>query len=269
MERPGGGPSNPVLAIGACMAFVFLMLPSVIVVILSFSSAQFLSFPPPGFSLQWYAAYFRDWEWIEATARSATVAVAVTVLATALGAAASLALVRYPVRGAGLLYLLLISPIIVPTIVLGISMYSVFVGLHLIGGYPALILAHTVLATPFVVMNVTASLHGFDRTLERAAWSMGASPLLTFRKVVLPLIGPGVFNGAILAFITSFDEIVITIFLAGSRPTLPKKMYDGIQLQVSPTLTAVSTIFIVTSAALLLSAGLIRRTAARRMAVQA
>jgi putative spermidine/putrescine transport system permease protein len=116
---------------------------------------------------------------------------------------------------------------------------------------------------------VTTALHSFDTTLERAANSMGATPFTTFRKVLLPLIRPGIFNGSILAFITSFDEIVITLFLAGARPTLPKKMYDGIQLQVSPTLTAVATIFIVTSAALLVSAALMRRIAPGRASNEA
>jgi putative spermidine/putrescine transport system permease protein len=263
MERQRAGPWDVALTLTASAAFLFLMLPSVIIVILSFNSAQFLAFPPPGFSLQWYQAYFGDWEWINATVRSVLVAVIVTSFATIIGTTASIALVRYPVRGASLFYLFLISPLVVPTIVLGISMYSVFVGLHLIGSYSSLVIAHTVLALPFVVMNVTSALYGFDEMLERAANSMGASPLLTFYKVVLPVIRPGIVSGAILAFITSFDEIVITLFLAGSNPTLPKKMYDGIQVQISPTLTAVGTIFIVSSAALLLSAALIRRTASR------
>jgi putative spermidine/putrescine transport system permease protein len=259
MERQGNRFSDAALTVSASTAFLFLMLPSVIVVILSFSSAQFLSFPPPGFSLQWYAAYFGDGEWLEATLRSFIVAAMVTVAATVLGTMASLALVRYPIRGATSLYVLLISPLIVPTIVLGISMYSLFAKLQLIGSYLSLVIAHSVLALPFVVMNVTTALHSFDTTLERAANSMGATPFTTFRKVLLPLLKPGIFNGSILAFITSFDEIVITLFLAGARPTLPKKMYDGIQLQVNPTLTAVATIFIVTSAALLVSAALMRR----------
>lgn len=268
MERQGAGFGDVAVTLSAWTAFLFLMLPSVIVVILSFSSAQFLSFPPPGFSLQWYIAYFGDWNWIEATYRSLVVAIVVMICATILGTMASLALVRYPVRGASIFYLFFISPLIVPTVVLGISMYSVLAAMQLIGGYSSLVIAHTILALPFVVMNVTAALHDFDETLERAARSMGASPLETFYKVVLPVIRPGIFSGAILAFITSFDEIVVALFLAGTNPTLPKKMYDGIQVQISPTLTAVGTIFIVSSAALLLSAALIRRTTSRHSVVE-
>lgn len=258
-ERAGFSFGEVALTGFAVLAFAFLMVPSIVVVILSFSSAQFMTFPPPGFSLRWYVAYFNDWAWIEATTRSLIVAIAVTILATALGTAAALAIVRHPIKGTQLLYVLIISPIVVPAVVLAISIYSVFAKWHMIGSYVGLILAHTVLAIPFVVMNVSATLHGIDASLERAAMSMGAPPWVAFRKVLLPLIQPGVFNGAIFAFITSFDEIIITLFIASTRPTLPKKMYDGIELQVNPTLTAVATIFVVTSAALLVSSAMIRR----------
>lgn len=269
MERQGTGFGDFALTFTVSATFLFLMLPGLIIVILSFNSAQFLTFPPPGFSLQWYKAYLNDWNWIEATYRSVVVAIIVTFVATILGTMASIALVRYPVRGASMIYLFFISPLIVPTVVLGISMYSLFAGMRLIGSYSSLVIAHTILALPFVVMNVTAALHDFDQNLERAARSMGATPFESFYKVVLPVIRPGIFSGAILAFITSFDEIVITLFLAGSNPTLPRKMYDGIQIQISPTLTAVGTIFIVSSAALLISAALIRRASARHSAAEA
>lgn len=241
------------------LAFLFLVLPSLIVMVLSFSSAPYLEFPPRGFSLQWYRSYFGSPLWISSTFRSIQVAVLVTVLATAVGTAAALGLVRCQVPGRRLLNSLLVSPLVIPTIVLSISIYSVFVQWKLLGTIFGLVFAHSVLAIPFVIINVSATLYGVDPTLEKAALSMGASPWTTFWRVLLPTIRPGVIAGALFAFITSFDEIVISMFIAGLKPTLPKQMFDGIRFEVSPTLTAVSTILILISTLVLLAATLAHR----------
>lgn len=244
-----------------CLAiFVFLILPVFIIIPISFSSAKYLQFPPKGFSLQWYQEYFSDRVWISATLLSLRVAALTMVLATVLGTMASLALVRGRFRGKGLIHALILSPMIIPVIIVAISVYLFFSRLRLIGTEWGLVLAHTILALPFVVVNVSASLKGFDETLERAAISLGASRFQALRKVTFPLIRPGIISGALFAFITSFDEVVVAIFISGSRAvTLPKQMWDGIRIAINPTISAVASLFIVFSILLLLAIEILRR----------
>jgi putative spermidine/putrescine transport system permease protein len=235
------------------LVFFYLLLPIFIVVPLSFSSAKYMTFPPPGWSLQWYERYFHVRQWTEATLTSMQVALATTLLATILGTLASLALVRYSFRGKTLINAIIMAPMIMPIIITAIAVYGVYVDLQLIGSKFGLILAHTVLAIPIVVTTVTATLRGFDRSLEHAAAVMGAGPIRTFFRVTLPIIQPGVLSGAIFAFITSFDEVVVTLFIAGSTAiTLPKQMWDGIRQDVDPTNAAVSSLLIALSVILLL-----------------
>jgi putative spermidine/putrescine transport system permease protein len=173
---------------------------------------------------------------------------------------ASLALVRGRFRGKGLIHALILSPMIIPVIIVAISVYLFFSRLRLIGTEWGLVLAHTILALPFVVVNVSASLKGFDETLERAAISLGASRFQALRKVTFPLIRPGIISGALFAFITSFDEVVVAIFISGSRAvTLPKQMWDGIRIAINPTISAVASLFIVFSILLLLAIEILRR----------
>ncbi len=240
--------------------FLFLILPVFVIIPISFSSARFLQFPPQGFSLQWYADYFGSRVWVSATLLSFQVGILTTLFATFLGVLASLALVRGNFKGKKLIYAMLLSPLIIPVIIVGVSLYYFFSWLHIIGTMWGLVMAHTCLAIPFVVVNVTATLQGFDITLERAALSLGASRLTTFMKVTFPLIRPGVITGALFAFITSFDEVVIAIFISGSRAvTLPKQMWDGIRISINPTISAVSSLLIVFSIFLLLSTEMLRR----------
>ena len=240
--------------------FLFLILPTFVIIPISFSSAKFLQFPPQGFSLQWYADYFGSRTWVSATILSFQVAILTMLCATFLGTLASLALVRGNFKGKKLIYAMLISPLVIPVIIVGVSLYYFFSWLHLIGTMWGLVMAHTCLALPFVVVNVTATLQGFDITLERAALSLGASRLTTFMKVTFPLIRPGVITGALFAFITSFDEVVIAIFITGSRAvTLPRQMWDGIRISINPTISAVASLLIVFSIFLLLSTEMLRR----------
>ena len=249
------------LWIVTALVMAFLAAPSLLVIAMSFSGGRFLEFPPRTLSLRWYEAYWSSAAWWNATVRSLQVAVMVTVLATTLGTLAAVALVRLAVPGKSVLRALVVSPIVVPTIVLSIGLYNVYARWRLIGSTTGLVLAHAVLALPFVVLNVSAVLYKLDRSFERAARSMGAGPVRAFTTVMLPLLWPGIASGAIFAFLISFDEIVVAMFVSGSNPTLPKLMFDGIRYELNPVVAAVSSqLLVVTTLALLASAWLRRRT---------
>ena len=251
------------------MVFLFLVAPIVVIVPLSFNSGPFLTYPLEGLSLRWYEDFFTSPRWLSAVQNSFVVAVATTILATPLGTLAALGLVSSNFALKKVVVALLISPMIVPVIIIAIAVYFVFSPLRLTGSLTGLVLAHLVLAVPFVVIAVHATLQGFDPTLWRAAASLGARPMLVFRRVVLPLIAPGVLSGALFAFVASFDELVTTIFLAGPQQrTLPLQMFDGVREQVSPTITAAASLLIALSVLLLGSVELLRRRGRRLQAAQ-
>ncbi len=235
-ERP-----HPVIVLIAGVVLAYLVVPSVIVIVMSFSGGRFLEFPPAVLSGRWYVTYWSSAAWIAATWRSVKVAALVMLLASVLGTMVSVALTRLGARGKLCVNAVVVSPVVVPTIVLSIGIYSVYAEWRLIGTTIGLVLAHTVLALPFVVLNVTAVLVKLDRSLERAARILGAGPLRAFFRVVLPVIAPGIASGAIFAFLVSFDEIVIAMFISGSDPTLPKLMFDGIRYEMNPVVAAVSS----------------------------
>ena len=237
----------------------FLSFPIVVVAIVSFSSATYLSFPPPAFGLRWYEAYFSSPDWLNSTWVSLWVASAVVGLATMLGTLAALGIARLskPMRvfATGLI----LSPLIVPGIVVAIGIYYAYSHYGLVGTPIAMVLAHTCLAVPFVVTSVTASLSGIDPRLEQASLSLGATPAATFWQVTLPLIRPGVLVGALFAFITSFDELIVALFISGTGAvTLPRRMWDDLRFQIDPTIAAVSTLTIVLTALLMGCAHLLR-----------
>ena len=243
---------------------LYLVFPVFVVVPVSFSSAKYLQFPPPGWSLQWYQNYFERPGWVPATFVSIQVAIMTTVLATVLGTAASLALVRGRFPGRDVVNSFIVSPLVVPGIIVAIGIYFVFAQWKLVGNVAGLALAHTALALPFVVTNVSATLHGFDERLEYAAMNLGANRWETFRRVTLPIIRPGVFAGALFAFITSFDELIVALFISGTGAvTLPRKMWDSLRQEIDPTIAAVSTVLIVFSVLVLLSAELLRQRSER------
>jgi putative spermidine/putrescine transport system permease protein len=222
-----------------------MIAPIVVVVLLSFSSASYLTFPPPAFGVRWYREYLGSRDWLAATWLSVEVAVAVVVFATVLGTAATLGLARLPKVARMLAAGLILSPLIMPVIIVSIGVYYAFARYGLVGTPAGLVLAHTCLAVPFVVTSVGASLAGFDRRLEMAALSLGATPFGTFRQVTLPLILPGVLVGALFAFITSFDELVVALFLSGANAvTLPRRMWEDLRYALDPTIAAVSTLTI-------------------------
>jgi putative spermidine/putrescine transport system permease protein len=239
----------------------FLLLPTLIVIPMSFTSGRDLKFPPDGFSLRWYEVLFETPAWREAAWTSAQVAFFTVVIATVLGTAASMALVRWRSRLTGPLTALLLSPMIVPVIILGVGTFLLFSKWKITGTMSGLVLAHVVLALPFVIVSVMASARTLDPTLELAAASLGANRWRTFRRVVLPLIAPGVAAGALFAFITSWDEIVVAIFMTSpTLRTLPVLMWSQVRSSLDPSLAAAGTLLVVVSTMALLAVQLLRRT---------
>lgn len=239
---------------------LFLILPILIVIPLSFNSTSFLSYPLSGFSFQWYEEVFQSEVWVRAIKNSMFIGSVSAFFATVLGTLAAMGLTHADFRGKGAVNALLVSPMIVPIVISALGLYFFFAEMGLNATYTGLILAHTALGAPFVVITVTATLQGFDRNLMRASASLGANPLTTFFKVVLPLILPGVVSGALFAFATSFDEVVVVLFTAGpEQRTLPRQMFDGIKENITPAIMAAATLLIVFALVLLTVLEYLRR----------
>ncbi len=237
--------SRGLLIVSCGLIYFFLMLPLLVVFPISLSSAPYMQFPPPGLSWQWYERYLDDPQWIDATWRSLYIGGATAVLALALGVPLAFALVRGRFFGRTVLDRVALAPIIVPHIIFAVAVYGLFAKLKLIGTWYGLVVGHTVLALPFVVLVIAAGLRDFDRSLEQAAEGLGASRWQTLRKITLPLLRPSLVSAGLLAFISSFDEVVVALFLAGANMTLPKKMFDNIMMEIDPTIAAVSVMQIV------------------------
>ena len=232
---------------------LYLLLPILVIMPLSFSASSFLAYPMPGWSLQWYHNLFTSEEWGRATKNSFIVAPAATLLATTLGTLTAVGLARVNFPGKGLLMSVLIAPMVVPIVVVGVACYLFFARLGLADTYTGLIVVHAALGAPFVVTTVLATLQGFNHNLVRASLSLGAGPVQTFFRVTLPVIAPGVISGALFAFATSFDEVVVTLFIAGpDQVTLPRQMFTGIRENINPTIAAVATLLILFTTALML-----------------
>ncbi len=254
------------------LIFLFLIGPILIIIPLSFNvqpyftfTPEMLAFDPAGYSLRWYEEFLASEEWMRSIKNSFMVAIAATILATSLGTLAALGLSRPEMPYRALIMSILISPMIVPLIVSAAGMFFFYSSINLAGTFLGLILAHTALGIPFVVITVTATLSGFDHSLTRAAAGLGANPRVVFFKVMLPLVTPGVISGALFAFITSFDEVVVAIFVAGvEQRTIPLQMWGGIREQISPTILAVATILVAISILLLTVLELLRRRSERQ-----
>jgi mannopine transport system permease protein len=243
---------------------VFLLLPTVLIVPMSFGPDQYLRFPPAGFTLHWYAVYFSDADWLDATLFSVKIAILTALAATVVGTLVAMALVRgrLPLKPA--FELLVVGPVIVPNIALAIAMFLVFDRLHLVGTTFGFVAAHTALAMPFVVFTILASLYRFDADLERAALSCGANPLQAFAMVTLPQITPGIVSAALFAFIISFDEPVISFFISDlDHRSLPRKMFEDIDYNISPTLAAVATMLTGLTLLALVLAHFLKRSSVR------
>ena len=260
-------PGRLLLLAAGYTVLIFLLLPSLLIMPMSVGESAFLEFPPTGFTLRWYDDYLSDRDWIDPTIFSFQIAFLVAVMATTLGTMAAVALVRGRIAGRSLIYLLILSPIIAPNIVIAIAMFFFFAELHMIGNLWAFVLGHTVLALPYVVLTVSAALYRYDSDLDLAAFSMGAGRVQTFFRVTLPLTWPGVLSGAVLAFIISFDETTIAFFVSGTRDkTLPRRLFENVEETVSPTVAAVATLLTLMTVALTVLALLFRRIGEWRMA---
>jgi len=257
----GSGSEGYVLWLLAGPVLAFLVVPVIIVLIVSFSGAEYLQFPPPSLSLKWHGRFWADPGWRQAAIVSLELAAMATLIATPFGAAAAIALTRGRLPGRGFLYAMLLAPMIIPTIITAIGYYFVAARLHLLGSIFGIAVGEAVLALPIVVIVITANLHGFDRRLEQAALSLGASPWYAFRRVTLPLVAPGVLSASLFAFLSAFDELLIPLFAGGIRvQTLTTRIWSGLQVELDTTIAAVSALFIgVTTAVLAISALLVRR----------
>jgi putative spermidine/putrescine transport system permease protein len=248
---------------------VFLLLPIAAIVPLSFSSGSFLSYPLPGWSLRWYGEVLTGGKWLVALANSLRVGLAATALAVLLGTLAALGLARQRGAWAALLKALMLSPMIVPVILVAVGSYFFLAPLALTSTFTGLILAHTVIAVPFVVVPVLTALEGLDPNLARAAAACGAPPTVAFLRVTLPAIVPAMASGALFAFAASFDDVVIALLIAGpEQRTLPREMFSGLRDSITPALTAVATVMIAFSTALFLLMQALQRRARRRAAGQ-
>ncbi len=257
--------------------FLFLIAPILVIIPLSFNAEPYFTFTsgmlqlqPDAYSLRWYRDILNNPQWMLAMKNSFIVGVSATGLATGLGTIAALGLSRSYMPYRTFIMGLLISPMIVPLIITAAGMYFFYSKIGLAQTLPGLILAHTALGTPFVVITVTATLVGFDHSLTRAAANLGADPTRTFFKVTMPLILPGVISGGLFAFITSFDEVVVVLFLAGfEQRTIPRQMWAGIREQISPTILAVATLLITFSIVLMTTLELLRRRNERLRGIRA
>ena len=273
------------------LIFLFLIAPILIIVPLSFNAEPYFTFTPgmmsldaDAFSMRWYLdilangmadpnapislAWLADsWtngQWVHSMKNSFFIAISATAVATTLGTIAALGLSRPEMPYGDWIMGLLISPMIVPLIISAAGMYFFYASVGLANTYLGVILAHAALGTPFVIITVTATLAGFDHSLTRAAANLGARPSTTFFRIIMPLTLPGVISGALFAFITSFDEVVLVIFLASfEQRTIPRQMWSGIREQISPTILAVATILVVISILLLTTVELLRRRSER------
>jgi putative spermidine/putrescine transport system permease protein len=255
----GSARSGIFLKIVGALVALWLILPILVVIPLSFNGQASFDFPPESWSTRWYDNLFTNPEWRDSLVHSLEIALLVVVCATVLGTACAVGLDRSRIPGKTLIRALILSPMIIPVVIVAVGVYAVFLPWQLIGHELGFVVAHTALAVPFVVVTVSASLNGFDRRLEQAAASLGASPLTTFFRVTLPLILPGVFAGAVLAFITSFDEVVVALFLSTPNlRTVPVQMFNTLQ-NVDPTIAAASTLVLFATTIVVLLAVLFNR----------
>jgi putative spermidine/putrescine transport system permease protein len=246
IDRPAAGPAGRpgrvvryLLALFGGAVLLFLCLPIAVVVPMSFSCASSLEFPP-GWSLRWYVSFFGDPRWLRAAQNSLIVALVASGAALALGSMAAYGLVRSRFRGRALLEGSFILPLILPPVITAVALYIFFAKVGLLGTIPGLIVAHTILTVPYVVLLMSVAIRQFDVRIEQVAYSLGASWFRMFRSMLLP----SVLAAWIFAFIISFDEVIVTLFVAGAYDTIPKRMFNELILQVNPTITAIATLLI-------------------------
>ncbi len=254
------------------LVLFFLIFPILITIPLSFNVEPFFTFTqgmlkldPEAYSTKWYVEFFTDQKWNIALKNSFYFAFMATILATVLGTVAAVGLASDRMPFKPLITAILISPMIVPLVIIAAGMYFFYSKIGIAGSDFGIIVAHAMLGTPFVVITVTATLAGFDKTLLQASSVLGANPVSTFLNVTFPLIRPGVISGALFAFVTSFDEVVLIIFLADpDQRTIPRQMFSGLREQINPTILAAASLLILISILLLFTVELLRRRSEKR-----
>jgi putative spermidine/putrescine transport system permease protein len=254
-----GGLGVALWAITICVC-LFLLVPIVFIAALSFGSSQWLVFPPPSWTLRWYRELAADPRWLEAALTSAKVGLLSAALSVLLGLMASFALVRGRFRGRNFLKALFLTPMVLPVIVFAVAIYALFLRVGLNGTLLGFVLAHTVLAFPFAVIPIVNSLEGFDKSIEDAAVLCGASPLKAKLKITLPAIRIGLFSAAVFAFLISWDEVVVAIFMASpDLQTLPVRIWGALRQDLTPVIAAASTILVAFTLLVMAAAALLRR----------
>lgn len=253
-----------VLIVAATLVFFFLIAPIVAIMPLSVNDSEFLTYPLRGFTTRWYEAVFSSDKWRIAVMNSLLIGIPATLIATVLGTMAAIGLSMADFRGKAAITTLLLSPLVVPIVIVAVGLYFFFAPYGLTQSYTGLIIAHAALGAPFPVVTVTAALASFDRNLARAAASLGAPPLMVFRRVMLPLVAPGVASGALFAFATSFDEVVTVLLLgAPHQRTIPREMFSGLRDSFNPTIAAVAVMLTLLAVLLLVVVELLRARSER------
>ncbi len=253
-----------VLCTLASIAMVFLLAPLLLLVALSFDASQWLQFPPPGWTLQWYQEVFADPDWLSSFLTSVELGAAVTLASVLLGLLGGFALARGSFPGRELLRGFFLTPMIMPSIVLGIALYAAFLRLHLAGSFLGFVLAHLVLALPFSITAITSALEQTDKSLEDAAMLCGASLWEARIRVILPAIRHGIFTAAVFSFLTSWDEVVVAIFMASpTLQTLPLRMLGELRQNLSPDIAVVSTLLVLGTVILMGIAALFNKDSKR------
>jgi putative spermidine/putrescine transport system permease protein len=249
------------VALGA-VTVVFLVAPMLVIVPMSFTTTSTLSWPPVGASGEWYEKMLTDPQWSRSFGNSAQVAILTAIVSAAVGTVAALGIVRGRFPGRWLVNALVLSPLIVPVVIIGIGFFSFYARFRLTGSLPGLVLAHAALALPFVIVNVGTALRTMDRNLEMAAANLGADQVQVFWRITLPIILPGILAGALFAFITSWDEVVVSIFMTTARfRTLPVQMWEQVRQVVDPTVAAVATSLMAVTTITLVLVFVVRRQA--------
>jgi ABC-type spermidine/putrescine transport system permease subunit II len=263
-DRPRKSYARGTLWVAGLLVIAFLCVPAFFIIPVSFTEESFLTWPPKGFSLQWYELVFATPHWIAAIGRSLIVATFAAGLGMLFGVPTAFFLVRQQFFGKSALFAFLVSPIIVPHIILAVSLFYLYAKIGLVGTTVGLILGHTVLAIPYVVVTVMAVLKNYDERLDQAAWTLGATKPMTLWHITFPIIRAGLIAAFMFAFIISLDELTIALFVTGGEvTTLPKQMWDDAILQVSPTLAAVATIMLAFMTTIILISEFLRRRGAR------
>jgi len=253
------------LYVFCCLVALYIMLPVIIVAVMSFSGGDFLEFPPSKLSLRWYKAFFQSSEWLQAAWNSTRIALGVVAISVILGLLAALGITNRGMKRRKVFNTVLMIPLIIPPIIVAVAMYMTFGKWGLLGTYPGVLIGHACMVTPFVLILISSSLYGLDSRLYDAARVLGASHFRAIRLVVLPLIKPAIFSSILFAFIVSFDEVIISVFLVSTKTvTLPKMMFDSLRFEITPIISSISTMLVALTISVLAFSAMSKSIAERK-----